>query len=993
MNSQKELEQIGQIIRSGTYLNNRKTVLEFLKNEELRSYFMRRIPEKLDDLQEIEFLLEKIVKNDRPFDLFRILEGSINDNNSSFIVSFVHRHYQELEKGMEDMLFREKSLSIINKVLRDHPNTAEDTFDLIESILSTRGKAYRKFETRERYYQEKRLIGQLLEELFSIYRQQSDEKRIEEIITLIDRHFNLIGDDRKYVTYTPNNIFSIIRDFIIMDFEKNFRRITRLLINQYDQEYKRFGEKVTYKGWELTGGGISQSGNRFSIRDRNFVSCALQPALEKCWEENKDRTWEFIIEDCISGTKDKVSRDRPDFLNRSALGILIKEYACGQHKQEAFEILSDFIKMRKGIPHKSDLIYQELRGSFPDEKKWKLVKISVDKHKIPVNPFIEQIILGLAKHGDERAKKILINWIKSKDYYQKGRIFEENIVMTISQFLDDSFEKGTGMFKDLICGNYFLAKMESFDAFSIARLLNKIIKKDIETGSEILKTLSQKPELTDNEQILLCNALIDKDDSKQENEKVLMGIYETFLDPFLNDLGNDIKEIESRITRSQSREAILQFADALAKQRRIREAIRIVEVLINDSDPCTPKRRNPEDPEGKYDEHKKIEQGEDVHPITSVRGWCAWVLMNCAVLDGRDYIPENIDLTEKLTKDQNYYVKHMACLALSQLAQSRLTVLPKKRDVLFLNDHVKKALEMSKRIEGIAFDLLKDISKLPMNARKVLGKSILRVFTHMRALNQDNALKLIKTLEKFPEEAVAEAAPLFVYFAELRRNSFKDWKWKMPGLYDDLDNFDSKPFQQLLERILKKKNPKINSQFSWHFYEFVEKSVPDKLEVKNFLKYDKAFEISYEYLDVISNYYDQQAFSHIYRFIQDNFEKKPKKCYQLWRKCLVKEKMVIKKKVQEGKANEVYWWPFYDNGQILMAIKKGGVVKEFLDLFEFLLSYPKEVNIGDIGNAIEALEGLPKKHWSRVNKIFNQLVERNPNFYDAREKWKSRRKY
>ena len=61
-----------------------------------------------------------------------------------------------------------------------------------------------------------------------------------------------------------------------------------------------------------------------------------------------------------------------------------------------------------------------------------------------------------------------------------------------------------------------------------------------------------------------------------------------------------------------------------------------------------------------------------------------------------------------------------------------------------------------------------------------------------------------------------------IYFAEFRKNNFKDWKWRIPGLYDDLDDFDNKIFQQLLKDILKKGNPKINSEFASCFGEFVQ---------------------------------------------------------------------------------------------------------------------------------------------------------------------------
>ncbi len=945
---------------------------------------------RIDDVEQWKDLWELHKFYRFSFSLFKIFENNLHTKkNKRYILQFIKDNVGEIRRFYQHDHFEVDAVKIVSKIMAEDKEFLSEAFAIVEKLIHARKDDIFYIKTRERDFWKKEKISELLKKIYD----NVDDGLKNKIYELIISSFNLIGDEGTHGHYTPRKTFEILRSWLDVNFEENLPVLTKVLSEQYDKHYQYFSKTLRFKGWEHYGGTTCYWGNQYAVTDRHFVTYTLKPAFWDYYERNKIRAWEFIINNCITST-DKVEKNHPDFLNRASISIILEEYKSRGEKilGQAFKILKEFLSSRKGIPHKSDLIYQELRGNFPDEKKWKLVKVSVDKYKIPVNPFVEQIILGLAKHGDERARRILRNWIKSKDYYQKGRIFEENIVMIISQFLDDSFEEGIGMFKDFIGGNYFLKKMDSFDAFTIARLLNRIIKKDLKTGLEILETLSRKRELTDNEQIVLYNALIDEGNSKQENKNILVEIYNTFLDPFLNSLGNDIKEIENKITRSQSREAIVQFADALAKQGKIREAIRIVKVFINDSDPCTPRRKNSEDPTGKYSEYKEIEQGKDIHSITTVRGWCAWVLANCAVLDGRGYIPENIDLTEKLTKDQNHYVKYMACLALSQLAKSRLTVLPEKRDVLFLNDNAKKALEMSRRIEGIAFSLLTDISKLPMNVRKVLGKSILKVFNHIRALNVNNAFKLIKALEKFPEEVIGEAAPLFIYFAELRRNSFGDWKWKMPGLYDDLDDFDSKLFQQLLEKILKKKNPEINSRFSWHFYELIEKSIPDKLEVKNVLNYNNAFKISYKYLDVISNYYHQQTFSHLYRFIEDNFEKKPRECYQLWRKCLEKERAEIKKKVEEGKAKDVYYWPNYKNEKILAKVKGKDGADKFLDSFEFLLDYPKEIMIGDINEAVRILEELPKRkrYIEQISRIFNKLVTRNPSFYEIREKWRKK---
>jgi len=983
------LQQINKIIESKNYLQNKDIILGFLKHSEIKYYFLNKLPKRFNNLREIEFLLEELVKDEHPFGLFKILEESISKKNNPFIIIFLQKHYKQLGKKVREGIFQEKSLIIVQKILDQHPNNVNEIFNLIKEILTLRGGKYKKFETTRDYRREKELISELLGKIFSIYQEQKEHKRIKEIITLIDKHFNLVEDDEHFVMYTPNKIFQIIRDFIEIDFEKNFKKIVKLLINQYDQIYKKYGGKVIYKGWELMGSGISQSGDQFSIGDRHFVSYGLQPALENYYEKNKEKAWKFIIDSCINKTEE-VDENRPDFLNRTAIPIILDRYKSENKKtsKEVFKILKEFILSPKGIPHKSDLIYQDIRTNFPEDKKWQLVKISIDEYKLPVNPFVEQITLELAEKGNKEAKEVIKGWIKNPDYYKKGRPFEGNIAGIISNFLDFSFDEGVQMFKDFIAQEDFITKFDTFEVFNLARVLNKILYKDFDSGLEILNNLARKPKLGENEQIILCNSLTRKGDSTQENEEILIKIYKEFLDPFLKSFDNDINKIEAKISRSQSREAIVEFAESLAKRKKIPETIRIVKVFINDSDPCTPARVNPADSESKYDEHKRIEQGKDTHAITTVRGWCAWVLMECAILEGRNYIEEIINLTEKLTKDRNYYVQLMSCYPLYQLARNRLAVMPDNKEELFFNKDKEKALKMAKRVEKIAFELLDRFLNLDAKSRDVLMESLLKVFDPIRGLNQKDARLLLKKISECGEKVISEAAPLFIYFAEFRQKDFKDWKLKLPGLYDDLEDFDNKEFQELLKSILNRRNFEINSQFAWHFRKLTEEAAPDKANIKNTVKYSSAFKISYKYLNLLANSYDHQTFTHIYDFIKDNINQCFGNCYKLWRKCLKKEGEALEKLTKEEKAHEIYWWPFHDNGEILMVVKEKGGVKEFLDSFEFLVSYPKEVNIGDINKAVKILQNLPSEYNQRVEEIFNRLIERDPSFYDVKETWR-----
>lgn len=993
LNIRNLIQQINQIIKSGKYLANRDKILDFLKDSVSRYYFFSKLPKKIENLKGIEFLLEELAKGERPFELFNIFKESINVTNSDFIIKFIQRHYEELGGKLGDDLFREESLRTIKKIIKEYPDAANNAFDLIKQVLKLRKEEYKKVDTRRAYSEEKSLISKLLEQVFHIYKEREDSQKIRETIRLIDSHFNLIEDEGDFVIYTPNNIFKILKDYIDIDFGNHFRKVTKIIIGQYLQRWKNEKGENIYDGWELMGGGISFWEGDYKVSDRHFVKFTLQPALEEYYKKDKNNAWKFITDNCIS-TTEEVSKDKPDFLNRAAIPIIIDRYKEKDERvsQEAFEILKEFILSRRGIFHKPELTFQEIRRDFPEDKKWKLVKISIDKYKLPVNPFVEQITLDSSEKGNVKAKEIIKSWFKSPNYYQKGRIFERNIVGILSRFLDFSFQEGVEMFKSFISQEHFIKDFDTFDTFEVAGVLNKILNKNFEVGLEILNNLVKKKKLSDNEQILLCSSLPRGGASIQENEEILTKIYSGFLDPFLKSLNDDIMKIEGKITRHQSREAIVEFANVLAKHKKIPEAMRIVRIFVKDSDPSTPAKVDPRDPEGKYDEHKRIEQGEDTHAITTVRGQCAWVLMECAILQGREYIGEIIDLTEKLTQDRNYYIQLMSCYPLSQLARNRLAVMPDNRERLFFNKDTKKALEMAKRVEKIGLKLLRKFSALDQKPRDVLMKVLLQVFGHIRGLNEDNARILLETILQCDEEVISEAAPLFIYFAEFRQKSFKDWKWKMRGLYDDLESFNNKPFQELLINILKRGNNKINSSFVRHFCTLVEKSLPEKPSMNDVGKYNEAFEISNRYLNILVKNYDHQTFENIYSFIQENISDQFEECYKLWQECLEKERSVVRRMVKEAKVNEVYWWPFNYNHEILIIVKQKDGDERFLDSLEFLLDYPREVNIGDMGKIVEVLETLPSEYNQRVVEIFDKLIDRNPTFYDQKEKWKKEKK-
>jgi len=603
----------------------------------------------------------------------------------------------------------------------------------------------------------------------------------------------------------------------------------------------------------------------------------------------------------------------------------------------------------------------------------------------------------LAKKGHKEVRNVLLDWSRNPKYYKKPR-FEINMIKNIRTVLDSDFDYAINLFENFINSEYFIDKQGHFESYDVAVLLHDILKKrDFKRGLKILKSLMEKKQLTENQQIILCFSLFNyRGNDKSDDSKFLEKVYSKLVHPLLfdklkeeeidkltkKDFERLCKAINKKLTFGQAREALVQFADRLVRHKKIKEALRIVRIFINDLNPYLP-GEDPEDPENKYNEHQKILDGEEPHTITSVRGWCGWVLMKCIILEGRDYIDDIIKLTQKLAEDKNWYVKHMACFTLSRLAQVRLNVMPKDKNVLFFDNDKEKALKKAKEVEKIAFKLLKEVAQASDNVKKALAKSILHVFDHIRALNEKDALRFVNTFKKFPEEAIAEAIPLFLYFAEFRQDNFKNWKWKLPGLYDDLEEFDNKPFQDILKELIEKDNAVINRAVAYQCYDLIKKYTPGVKETKNF------FSIAYKYLCMLEKRYNHDVFNIIYMSIKEGMEKKQHfdDWYGLYINCLKREKDFYEKNLDKEKIAKMYWWPSFYHKDILMLIYQQGSKQKFLEAFGLLVTFPKEVDIHESDEVVSLLNKFSKPN-KKARAIVDRLFERNPSkYYELRKQW------
>jgi len=375
-------------------------------------------------------------------------------------------------------------------------------------------------------------------------------------------------------------------------------------------------------------------------------------------------------------------------------------------------------------------------------------------------------------------------------------------------------------------------------------------------------------------------------------------------------------------------------------------------------------------------------EGKEPSSIRSVRGWCGWVLMKCSVLDGRDQVPEVIELTKKLISDENYYAIHMACFALGQIARNRLTVLPSDKNTLFFNDDKEKALHMAKEVEAIAFGLLDRLISWPVLVQKAMTKSILHVFDPLRALNEKDSLKLITTLAKLPADVTEEFAPLFIFCAEFRKDAYKNWRFGMPGLYDDLEpeKYDEKKFKAILIetiRELQKEDP----DSCFRFASSVEHAMQEALLENGEL--EKNTEIALEYLELLSNVYAHNVFNLIYRILETKFgtpDKYIERWYGLLIKCLGIEKRFYEEQAKKGNMANVYWYPALYHSQIMELIHEKLDQDKFMQAAKIFFSFPKELELHETTSLVSIIQQLTKTD-KDAKDIIKYLKDKNPSKY------------
>lgn len=921
------------------------------------------------------------------FTIFEIFKNNLNTaKNRRYVIQYIKRYTRSLRGFYRSDFFSTDVVKILKDILQTDGGSEylNDAFAIISELLT--------FDADQNFYlkaasptDDQWERGEMCKLLLQIY--ESAETILQnKIASFVFSVFNLTENDGDFDWYTPKEVYTIIRLWLVKDLKTRLPKMVQSMAEQYDSSYGKFGGKIKFEGWEHVGGGSSFYNGDYSIDDRHFVRFVLKPALEDFYAKNEKQGWKYIKEHCITKAKD-VSKNRPDFLNRSVYQIVLDRYVThdADVSREAFVILKEFI-LSKGIPQKGELIFQAVLSSqLSPDKKWALVKLT-SKYNAPFNVFAERIVRDLIKKGYVEAKELMRKWFGNEAYFKQFMTEHESIV-NIQEMLEYDFEFAIELFYKLLQSeNIANDKDKHFSSYNVARLLHTILKKDYQSGLNVLKWLNDQSRLSENQQIILAFSLFDhhgNDDS--DNPSLLLSVYTDFIDPFLG-THKDVESVCRRLTHAHSRDAFVQFACRLAAKKEIEKALRIIEFFIDDPDPYLP-GTDPEDKEDKYNENVKIEKGEEPHVIASVRGWCGWALMKCAILEGRDLMPRIIDLTRRLVlpegdQERNYFLMHMGTFALTQIARNRLTVLPNDRDTLFLNNDKVTALKMAKEIEAIAFKLLDRLLTWPPLVQKAMSESVLRVFDHIRSLNEKDSLRLVKAISTLPADTFEHSAAYLIFYAEVRKDAFKNWRFSADGMYDDLgpDKYDDRKFKKVLDESiarLQKENPDSCFKFAARF----EHAMRDAVE-RNEDK-DKYTKLSLRYFDEFTDVYTHNIFTLIYQVLEQKFQAPDEfmeEWYALLIKCLRVEKNFYDEQVRLEKMNDVYWYPALYHSRILELLFERMGEERFMEAASIFFDFPNRMMLHESNQLVAIVERLASKD-KRARKIVKSLRERNPSKY------------
>ena len=853
----------------------------------------------------------------------------ISQENALMIVRNLEKKVESLTNVVSDPNLRTTSLQLMIQILKSFQDQANEVLKFTETYLSSRRGAYLSVDLRNEYTQEKDSFAQILWQLSTTCFDSSTST--ERIMRIISTNFDLTVDQGGLFFHTPQMIYELLSRYIELDFERNFQRIIDLLVTQFDNSQYYPGE---FDGKEHLGSNLIQSIDSSATTDRNFVKFLLEPSLSRYYGSNPITAWSFIVEKCLLSGEETASRKKPDFLVRSALHIVLEEFNGGLHSEEALGLLVKQMQNQDSLPYKSDYIFQELivRPDISASRKWLVAKSVLEHNPFPSDPYIEQLVLQLAESNNVAALAEITKWAANSEFGQRSSakvFFSSSGVFHLlsSQTSSKAHEASLAILKSYLESSEFRQGSFNVDIPDVAICISNLIKRDINLGIDALEqAFDSHDEVTPNIQQLIGHTYLNLN---PENPELLEKAYMSFLHPVLfQALDGDIDLIESKFTDLYAREMLVEFAINLRKANYFEKALELITVFSNDSDPyIEPASDDPAD----FVAYQSIpDSWDDPDSISTVRGWCAYALGQFGVPSSEEYGEKIVELLEKLSTDDDIYVRLQVTSSISELLDSKTDILPTKKS------KGTPVNAIAQDLERIAFDMLDN----KVNRRyPIVMRHIVEIFRHIKTMSEPEVEHVLSVFEQIDYQGQEKVlASLLVYYADFRAAPRSNSR--LPKLFgsrqsDDQTEFDPYQIRMRLVDYLRNGSSAEKSALAWLYWHL------PQMQDESF---SRVFELSLKYLKILGEFYSRDAFSVIYRFIDDYIELKPLECYELWIRVLEAELTHVR--VVGDLAALEHSWSNRDNAKYLSILFEAGQFRKYNKALSLLLEFPESLRRG-----------------------------------------------
>jgi hypothetical protein len=380
-----------------------------------------------------------------------------------------------------------------------------------------------------------------------------------------------------------------------------------------------------------------------------------------------------------------------------------------------------------------------------------------------------------------------------------------------------------------------------------------------------------------------------------------------------------------------SRQQVVLYGEGLIKTNDWDNVLWIVREFKNDPDPGL--LNDPDDAAGQSNYHLRIQEGEEVRIIATVRGHLCWLLQRMVCENRTELYPEIVDIVENYARGENLYIRQQSTVPLIELARRRHARQP--------NDQPFMTSELTFRIRTLAFRMLRDNISFP----RVL-EWVARVFVWIRDLNDEEAGEVLCTLlEKAPEEAADDISQLLIYFAIFRKDHFPE-----------LGTFDSEQFSKLLSEHISRGPNAIRAHITWLMWKLLE---GEEMEFTQAGSYVTA---------VPDGPYDSSTFHHFYQIIAKHIDQHADLLCPALKKAFQREREFI-----EANPREVIW-NFHDTWNSLGQVFEAGQSECFLGCVKELLQYRHRIDMFPTGLIEEKLAKVEdQSQKSRAIELLEQL--------------------